>query len=42
MKDTPIITSMREEEFLKYVIYNRHSDVHIWYLVANWACEVTV
>ena len=27
---------------LKSVIYNRNSYVYIWYLVANWACEVIV
>ena len=42
MKDKPIITGMRENTFLKCVIYNRNSDVYIWYLVASWACEVTV
>ena len=42
MKDKPIITGMREKELLKSVIYNRNSDVYIWYLVAIWACEVTV
>ena len=33
---------MLEKEFLKSVIYNRHSYVYIWYLVASWACEVIV
>ena len=33
---------MLEKEFLKSVIYNRNSYVFIWYLVASWACEVTV
>ena len=33
---------MREKEFLKCVIYNRNGDVYIWYMVASWACEVTV
>ena len=42
MKDKPIITGMRENTFLKCVIYNRNSDVYIWYLVASCACEVTV
>ena len=41
MKDKPI-TRMREAEFLEYVINNRNSDVYIWYLVASWACKVTV
>ena len=33
---------MREKEFLESVIYNRKSDVYIWYVVASWACEVTL
>ena len=33
---------MLEKEFLKGAIYNRNSYVYIWYLVASWACEVTV
>ena len=28
---------MREKEFLECVIYNRNSDVYIWYMVASWA-----
>ena len=28
--------------FFKSVIYNRKSDVYIWYFVASWACEVIV
>ena len=42
MKDKPIITGKLEKDFLKYVIYNRNSDVYILYLVASWAIEVTV
>ena len=42
MKDKAIITGVREKEYLQYVIYNRNSDVYIWYLVASWACEVTL
>ena len=42
MKDKTIWTHMREKEFLKSVICNRKRDVYIWYLVASWACEVTV
>ena len=42
MKDQTIQTCMREKEFLNSVIYNRNSDVNICYLVASWACEVTV
>ena len=33
---------MREKDFFKYVIYNRNSDVYIKYMVASWACDVTV
>ena len=42
LKDKPIITGMREKEFLKYVIYNRNSDGYVWYMAASWACEVTL
>ena len=28
--------------FLKSVLYNTHSLVYIWYLVASCACEVTL
>ena len=33
---------MREKECLKCVIYNRSSDIYTKYMVASWACEVTV
>ena len=33
---------MWEKEFLKSGIYNRYSYVYNLYLVASWACEVTV
>ena len=33
---------MCEKEFFKSVLYNRNSDVYIQYMVASWACEVTV
>ena len=33
---------MREKEFLKCVIFNRNSDEYIWYMVATYACEVTL
>ena len=34
---------MHEKDFLKRsVINNRNSDVYIWYMVASWACEVTL
>ena len=31
-----------KKEFLKGVLYNRNSDVYIWYMVASWVREVTV
>ena len=33
---------MQEKEFLKSAIYSRNSYVYMWYLVASWACEVTL
>ena len=35
---------MHEKEFLKCVIYNRNSNVYtcMWYMVASWACGVTL
>ena len=32
---------MGKKLFLKSVINNRNSYVHIWHLVASWVCEVT-
>ena len=35
MKDKTIWTRMHEKEFISGIIYNRHSDVFIWYMVDN-------
>ena len=37
-----ILRRMREKEYLKSVICNRNSDAYTLYMVASWACEVTV
>ena len=42
MNNLTILTSLREKYCFKCVIYNRNSDVYIKYMVASWACEVTV
>ena len=33
---------MGEKQIFRSLIYNRNSYVYIWYLVASWACEVTL
>ena len=33
---------MHDKEFLECVMYSRNSDVYISYMVANWACDVTL